>query len=88
MMAQTLFRNDFETMNETELFAKIQLELVNRYQVDPQLASEMAWDLMDMLSAVDGNFDIFEKYFLHQNTSLLFFTLKALEKLSVANASS
>jgi hypothetical protein len=52
-------------MSETELFAKIQLELVNRYQVDPSLASEMAWDLMDMLSAVDSNFEIFEKYFLH-----------------------
>lgn len=65
MIAHTLFRNDFETMNETELFAKIQLELVNRYQVDPNLASEMAWDLIDMLSAVDGNFEIFEKYFLH-----------------------
>jgi len=65
MMAHTLFRNDMESMNETELFAKIQLELVNRYQVDPNLASEMAWDLIDMLSAVDGNFDIFEKYFLH-----------------------
>jgi len=65
MVAHTLFSNALETMNETELFAKIQLELVNRYQVDPSLASEMAWDLMDMLSAVDGNFDIFEKYFLH-----------------------
>ena len=65
MMAHTLFRNPIETMSETELFAKIQLELVNRYQVDPSLASEMAWDLMDMLSAVDSNFEIFEKYFLH-----------------------
>jgi hypothetical protein len=52
-------------MNETELFSKLQLELVNRYQVDPNLASEMAWDLIEVLSAVDGNFDIFEKYFLH-----------------------
>jgi hypothetical protein len=51
-------------MNETELFAKIQLELVNRYQIDPNLASEMAWDLIEVLSAVDGNLEIFEKYFL------------------------
>lgn len=65
MIAYTLSRNDLETMNETELFSKIQLELVNRYQVDPNLASEMAWDLIDMLSAVDGNFEILEKYFLH-----------------------
>lgn len=51
--------------SDTELFGRIQLELVNRYGVDPKLASEMAWDLMEVLSAVDGNIDIFEKYFLH-----------------------
>lgn len=65
MLAHTLSRSAIETMNEAELFSKIQLELVNRYQVDPNLASEMAWDLIEVLSAVDGNFDIFEKYFLH-----------------------
>ncbi len=63
MLAHTLSMN---SLNDTELFARIQLELVNRYQVDPNLASEMAWDLMEVLSAVDGNFDIFEKYFLQQ----------------------
>lgn len=52
-------------MSDTELFSKIQLELVNRYQVDPKLASEMAWDLLEVMAAVDGNLDIFEKYFLH-----------------------
>jgi hypothetical protein len=52
-------------MTDIELFSKVQIELVNRYQIDPQLASEMAWDLMDILSAVDSNLDIFEKYFLH-----------------------
>lgn len=52
-------------MTETELFAKIQSELVNRYAVDARLASEMAWDLIEVLSAVDGDIDIFEKYFLH-----------------------
>jgi hypothetical protein len=51
-------------LTETELFAKIQLQLVNRYSVDPHLASEMAWDLIDVLSAVDSDIDIFEKYFL------------------------
>ncbi len=53
------------TMTETELFAKIQAELVNRYGVDGNLASEMAWDFLEVLSAVDGDIDIFEKYFLH-----------------------
>lgn len=52
-------------LTETELFIKIQSELVNRYGVDGRLASEMAWDLIEVLSAVDGDIDIFEKYFLH-----------------------
>jgi hypothetical protein len=64
MLAHVLSKNDYNSMTETELFAKIQMELVNRYQVDPSLASEMAWDLIEVLSAVEGNFDIFEKYFL------------------------
>lgn len=62
MAAHTLSMH--ESVNEAEIFAKIQMELVNRYQVDPHLASEMAWDLMDVLSAVDGDLGIFEKYFL------------------------
>lgn len=52
-------------LTETELFIKIQSELVTRYGVDGRLASEMAWDLIEVLSAVDGDIDIFEKYFLH-----------------------
>ncbi len=64
MVAHTLFHDSAESINETELFAKIQMELVHRYQVDPGLASEMAWDFLEVLSAVDGNLGIFEKYFL------------------------
>ena len=54
-----------DQINEAELFSKIQVELVNRYSVDPKLASEMAWDFIEVLAAIDGDFDIFEKYFLH-----------------------
>lgn len=49
----------------SELFSRIQHELSIRYGVDDKLASEMAWDLLEIISAVDGNVDIFEKYFLH-----------------------
>lgn len=61
MVAHAL-KNDFD---EITLFSKIQSQLIQRYEVDPKLASEMAWDLLDVLSAVDGNLEIFEKYFLH-----------------------
>jgi hypothetical protein len=65
MAAHAHLYHSLTTMSETELFAKIQMELVQRYSVDEKLASEMAWDLIEVLSAVDGDIDIFEKYFLH-----------------------
>ncbi len=64
MHARALFHTSLSEVNETEVFARIQLELVNRYGVDEKLASEMAWDFLEVLSAVDGNIDIFDKYFL------------------------
>lgn len=51
-------------LSETELFAKIQLEIVNRYGIDGKLASEMAWDLLEVMVAVDSDLEIFDKYFL------------------------
>ncbi len=51
-------------INDTELFLRIHTELINRYEVDEKLANEMAWDLIEVLSATDGNISIFEKYFL------------------------
>lgn len=65
MLAHARTHSSLFEMNETELFAKIQLELVNRYGIDEKLANEMAWDFIEVLLAVDGNVDIFEKYFLH-----------------------
>lgn len=53
-------------LSETEIFAKIQFELIQRYSVDENLASEMAWDLLEVLTAVDSDIDRLEKYFLHQ----------------------
>jgi hypothetical protein len=64
MAAHTLMHPSLIQINETEVFARIQLELVNRYGIDGKLASEMAWDLMEVLTAVEGDMDIFEKYFL------------------------
>lgn len=65
MHAHTLTLPSLRQMNEAELFAKIQMQLVTRYNVDEKLANEMAWDLIEVLSAVDGDIEIFEKYFLH-----------------------
>jgi hypothetical protein len=64
MMAHARPHSAFIELTETELFAKIQLNLISRYSIEPKLASEMAWDLIDVLTAVDSDIDIFEKYFL------------------------
>jgi hypothetical protein len=64
MAAHALFSDFSNVQNEAEIFSKIQFELIQRYSVEPGLASEMAWDLIEVLSAIDGNFEIFEKYFL------------------------
>jgi hypothetical protein len=65
MHARARLISSQDQFNEIELFARIQAELVNRYTVDEKLASEMAWDFIEVMTAVDGDVDIFEKYFLH-----------------------
>lgn len=65
MAAHALFHPSFSTTNEVEIFVRIQAELMKRYSVDEKLASEMAWDFIEVMSAVDGDMSIFEKYFLH-----------------------
>lgn len=62
MLAYAL--NSITHTNEAELFLKIQAELITRYEVDEKLAAEMASDLIEVLSAVDSDIDIFQKYFL------------------------
>lgn len=63
MMARAFSSNS--SRFESDLFIKIQDELIGRYEVDVRLASEMASDLLEVLSAIDSNIEIFEKYFLH-----------------------
>jgi hypothetical protein len=65
MAAHQLTNDHLNFIKEIELFPKVQRELVDRYEIDPNLASEMAWDLIEVLGAVDGNFEILDKYFLH-----------------------
>lgn len=53
-------------MNEFDyyLFGQVKYELISRYNIEDELASEMAIDLLEVLTAVDSNVDIFQKYFL------------------------
>lgn len=65
MHARALLHSSLSDVNEAEVFAKIKMEMVNRYGIEDKLASEMAWDFIEVLTAIDGNMDIFDKYFLH-----------------------
>ncbi len=64
MLTHAGFHPSLAQTKEKDLFSRLQAELVVRYNVDSKLASEMASDLIEVLSAVDGDIDIFEKYFL------------------------
>ena len=50
---------------EKELFLKVQYQIQHRYEIDEKLASEMAWDLIEVLTADDCKMRVFEKFFLH-----------------------
>jgi len=55
-MLNSIYLSEYDSLSsEVEIFKKVQLQLMNRYDVDEKLASEMAWDLIDVLSAVDSN---------------------------------
>jgi len=43
---------------------KLCTQISDRYGVDPRLASEMAWDLLELLAAVDSDLDTLDRYFL------------------------
>jgi hypothetical protein len=45
-------------------FGQLKSELIHRYNIQEELASEMASDLLEVLVATDSNVEIFQKYFL------------------------
>lgn len=47
-----------------DLASKIQAELVFKYDLNPYLASEMAWDLVEALNLIDVDMDFIEKFLL------------------------
>ena len=53
------------SLSNTELGRRITSQIIDKYGIDPRLASEMAWDLLELLDAIDGNLDTLDKFFLH-----------------------
>jgi len=56
--------NDASSLNELVLFEKLKTELTYRYEIEESLASEMAFDLIEVMTTVDSNVEIIQKYFL------------------------
>ena len=51
--------------SDEDVLTRIQLEFCERYNVDRSVACDMALDLVDIVTAVDGNFTNFKKYFFN-----------------------
>jgi hypothetical protein len=52
--------------NETQdLHQKISSELLGRYGIDDRLANEMAWDFIEVITAVDGDLETLDKFILN-----------------------
>lgn len=61
MSTHTMFDRNLSSL---DLGQKLCLQISDRYGVDPRLASEMAWDLLELLAAVDSDLDTLDRYFL------------------------
>ena len=55
----------FHDNTQKELGLRLTSQIIDKYGVDPRLASEMAWDLLELLDAVDGDLETLDKFFLH-----------------------
>lgn len=64
MRLHTRFSYD-PSLSNTEIGLRLTSQIVDKYGIDPRLASEMAWDLLELIDAIDGNLDTLDKFFLH-----------------------
>ncbi|GEM_PF-1224429 len=62
--AQSYFHPSFSAISENEISEKFQFHLIEKYGLDENVASEMSFEFLEMLQAVDADLSIFEKYFL------------------------
>ena len=54
------------TVNDQLLLAeKLKEEISMKYDVEERLASEMAWDLLEIICVIDGDMDALNKFVLH-----------------------
>ncbi len=62
MSTRTRASPDVSSFND--LGSRLCSQISERYEVDQRLASEMAWDLLELLAAVDSDLDTLDKFYL------------------------
>lgn len=65
MRLHTRFFAHDSGLSNNELGRRLTSQIIDRYGIDPRLASEMAWDLLELLDAIDGDLSTLDKFFLH-----------------------
>jgi len=63
MMTHARFSND-QLPSSTDLGQRLSHQIIDRYGIDPRLASEMAWDLLELLDAVDADREVLGRVYL------------------------
>lgn len=57
-------RTSLDVSSFNDLGSRLCSQISERYEVDQRLASEMAWDLLELLAAVDSDLDTLDKFYL------------------------
>ncbi|MFP5458038.1 MAG: hypothetical protein ACLGG7_04835 [Bacteriovoracia bacterium] len=57
-------QSSFDVSSFNDLGSRLSSQISERYDVDQRLASEMAWDLLELMAAVDSDLDTLDRYYL------------------------
>jgi hypothetical protein len=47
-----------------DLGSRLCSQITERYGVDQRLASEMAWDLLELMAAIDSDLDALDRFYI------------------------
>lgn len=53
-----------DALSFNDLGTRLCSQITERYGVDQRLASEMAWDLLELMAAIDSDLDALERYYI------------------------
>ncbi len=53
-----------DSLSINDLGSRLCSPITDRYGVDQRLASEMAWDLLEIMSAIDSDLEALDRYYI------------------------